>query len=79
MDTKSELDCYLYFMWNVWSKDICLTLFDGDLGEHLWHKWRGCVCCYGHYAAPSVYYSDLDEGRRKTLREAAFRHYNKEG
>lgn len=79
MDKTSQLDCYLYFMWNDWDKDKCLKMFGMDMGEHIWAKWRSSLCNCGIGGAPSAFYSSLDADRRKAIVAAAVAHYNPEG
>lgn len=77
MDKKSELDCYLYFMWNHWSMGVCVQLFGESLGKHIWSKWvSACEDC-GAGGAPALFYSTLDVDTRRTIVERSFNHYNR--
>lgn len=77
MNKDSDLDCYLFFMWNEWCKDICLAIFGKLMGEHIWGKW--CHLCeeYRSVGAPAAIYSELDAEKRRAIVERAIKHYNK--
>lgn len=77
MNKKSELDCYLYYMWNQWRKDIPIKLFGRMLGSHLWDKWcKACDEC-GADGAPALFYSFLDIKTRGVIVNNAVSYYNK--
>lgn len=77
MNKKSELDCYLYYMWNNWSKEISINLFDEMLGSHIWSKWcQACEKC-GSDGAPALFYSMLDIDARNAIVNNAIQHYNR--
>lgn len=76
MNTKSELDCYLYYMWNVWSRSISIGIFGEMRGAHLWEKWEiACESC-GADGAPALFYSMLDSNARREIVEKSITHYN---
>lgn len=77
MNKQSELDCYLYFMWNAWSYDECIALFGENLGKHIWSKWNALCCDCGVAGAPAALYAALDEEKHQTLKERAVAYYNK--
>lgn len=76
MDKTSQLDCYLYYMWNEWCYNVCFNAFPAYIASHLWDKWRYCIeeCGAG---APALFYSQVDTDIRKTLVKCAVEHYNK--
>lgn len=79
MDKTSELECYLYFMWNAWSKQACKEIFSESCYEHLWLKWMDLAQSDGMIGAAASWYAALDDNKRHIIREAAVNHYNKEG
>lgn len=79
MDKSSELDCYLYFMWNAWSARMCAEIFAGTCHGHLWDKWESIEKVVGATSAAAEWYLALDDGNRRRIREAAVKYYNKEG
>lgn len=79
MNKKSDLDCYLYYMWNAWSGYECEEIFGENLGKHIWNKWcRQCDRC-GLDGAPAPFYAELDTKSRRKIVERAVAHYNKQG
>lgn len=77
MDKTSQLDCYLYFMWNVWCYDVCLNIFPSVIAKHLWDKWLRATESCGSAGAPAQFYSQVDADIRKTLVQCALVHYNR--
>lgn len=77
MNKKSELDCYLFFMWNVWNYDICIKLFGVCLGEHIYRKWMNYCEEIGCVGAAASFYSALDSDKRRRIVECAVAHYNR--
>ncbi len=75
MDKNSELDCFLYFIWNAWNEEICHRLYPAAIANHLWPKWLTIHEKYS-IGAPAVFYSMLDTQLRKELVSAAVTHYN---
>lgn len=76
MDKKSELDCYLYFMWNNWSRNICFDIFGERLGEHIWIKWTQLCQKDGAVGAPASLYAICDSNVRNKLKQRAYEQYN---
>lgn len=77
MNKKSELDCYLYYCWNVWSYEECINIFGECFGEHMWEKWcRYCDRCTAS-GAPAPFYADCDTEVRAKIVARAVAHYNK--
>ena len=76
MTKSSELDCYLYFMWNCWSEEICIKLFGKVMGKHYWSKWSLMYKKYTAYGASGPFYAELDESARAVIRNHAYAHYN---
>lgn len=70
MNHNSELDCFLYFMWNYWRPRTCAQIFP-RLADHIWNKWVECCRQSTSLGAPAVLYSLLDLNCRKTLVEYA--------
>ncbi len=79
MDKSSELECYLYFMWNAWSYDLCAKIFADTCYERLWYWWKRKVDEIGATGAAASWYLVLDGGNRRRIRKAAVSYYNKEG
>lgn len=79
MNKSSELECYLYFMWNVWCKQVCEEIFADTCHNHLWDGWKRKVNELGTIGATASWYWVLDDGNRRRIREAAVKYYNKEG
>ena len=79
MHKSSELECYLYFMWNEWSARLCAEIFADTCHENLWNGWRRKVDELGATGAAASWYLVLDDGNRRRIREAAVKYYNKEG
>ena len=79
MDKTSELECYLYFMWNVWCKQVCEEIFADTCHEYLWDGWKRKVNELGTIGATASWYWVLDDSNRRRIREAAVKYYNKEG
>lgn len=77
MNKKSELDCYLYFMWNEWSLEIAVEIFGESLGNHLWGKWDNMCWNCDFDGAPAKFYSNLDSDNRRVLVEYAISYYNR--
>ncbi len=77
MNKESELDCYLYYMWNQWNNSTCVRIFGEMLGTHIWSKWiKACEEC-GSDGAPALFYSMLDYDTRKEIVNNALAHYNR--
>lgn len=79
MDKTSELECYMYFMWNEWSARLCAEIFADTCHEHLWDGWKRKVDEIGATGAAASWYLVLDNVNRRRIREAAVKYYNKEG
>lgn len=77
MDKKSELDCYMFYMWNVWSKDESIAIFGERLGNHIWNKWCHKVDVSGADGVPASIYSELDADKRRKIVDRAIKHYNR--
>lgn len=77
MNTKSELDCFLFYMWNRWDYSECRAIFGKHLVDHIWHEWLKLCESDGRTGAAASLYAALDEDKRKKLSERAFKHYNK--
>lgn len=77
MDKNSELECYLYYMWNLWSLDECKRIFADTCFSHIWAKWMQYTERCGCTGAPASFYASLDDEKRDTLRKYAVKHYNK--
>lgn len=73
---KSELDCYLFYMWNAWSKDECMAIFGERFGEHIWNKWEKQCDRRGLDGAPAPFYANCDTEVRRKIIERAVAHYN---
>lgn len=78
MDKSSELECYLYFMWNVWNKNICFKLFDKYMGNHLWNKWITYCECSGATGAAAIFYAECDVKLRKFLKSLSYCYFNQD-
>lgn len=72
MNPKSELDCFLFYMWNVWGYDECVSHFN----EHIWSKWVEADEQSGYKGAPAKFYAELDGKTRKAIVELAVAYYN---
>ena len=77
MDKSSQIDCYLYFMWNAWSKERCIEMYGKVMGEHFWAKWNKLYETYTAIGAPAPFYSELGFEARNTIVQYAFNYYNK--
>ena len=77
MNNKSELDCYLFYMWNEWRYAECVAIFGLRLGEHFWGKWCYYVKKYRTVGAVAPFYTALDADNRHKIVERAMAHYNK--
>lgn len=75
MDKSSELDCYLFYMWNRWDSSECDAVF-GFKSERIWRKWRQCQDQYTSDGAPAPFYSDLTKTEREKIVERAVKYYN---
>ena len=76
MRKESELDCYLFYFWNAWNQDECLTIFGKVLGGHLWSKWEQMYDEYGAIAAPAPFFAQHDHGNRDKVVRRAVEYYN---
>lgn len=76
MNKKSELDCYLFYMWNRWSYDECVTIFGEHLGKHIWSKWIDHCEGIGCTGAAATIYPSLDYDKRRIIVERAYAYYN---
>lgn len=72
MNKNSELDCFLFYMWNVWGYDECVAHFS----EHIWIKWVEAADECGTVSAPAKFYAELDDKTRKAIVELAVAYYN---
>lgn len=63
---RKTIDIFFKFMWNEWDEDICIKIF-GWRAEHLWVKWTNKVDDYGFFAAPAVYWGDIDSGAQEAI------------
>lgn len=79
MDSNSILDCYLYYMWNVFNEDRCMDMFGQALGEHIWTIWISSCRHWGRTGAAATFYAELDSDKRRTLADHAYRYYNCNG
>lgn len=77
MNKKSELDCYMFFMWNVWGEEECMNIFGESLGKHIWSKWADHCDGVGRTGAAATMYAVLDSDKRRKIVERAVAHYNK--
>lgn len=77
MKRKSELECYLYYMWNAFNDYTCNRIFGNDLGNHIFDKWEVCIQRCRMDGAPAALFADLDDECRQKLTEAAVAYYNK--
>lgn len=81
MNKNSELDCYLYWMWNVWSEDVCEKMwpnwYDPIYGNYMWGKWmNSCQICGGDgVGAAARFYAQVDDAIRRRIVEAAKAYY----
>lgn len=77
MNKTSDLDCFLYWMWNVWNKDVCENLYpkwyDPIYGNYLWGVWMKAVESSGNncHAAPAQFYANVDCNIRKRFVDVA--------
>lgn len=82
MNKNSELDCFLYYMWNEWSLGVCQTIcpnsYDPVYGSHLWRVWVNArnKCNGSPVGAAAQFYADLDSDTRRKIVDAAVHHYN---
>lgn len=77
MKKNSELECFLYYMWNAFNYDKCIQIFGEYLGNHIINKWVGYIEQCGAEGAPALLYANIDDDCRKKLVEAAITYYNK--
>lgn len=75
MDKKSELDCFFYFMWNEWSKEVCIEIFGENLGNHYWSKYERFLS-ESVSGAPAIMYGVMDASKRRKIVDRAIKHYN---
>ena len=75
MDKSSELDCYLYFMWNKWNEEECETIFKAN-SKQIWRGWELYRDRNGHDGAPAPFYAELTKSERKKIVERAVAYYN---
>lgn len=76
MDKNSQLDCYMFYMWNEWSEDECISIFGERLGRHIWSKWEAHCDDYTSSGAVATIYASLDADKRRKIVERAIAHYN---
>lgn len=63
----------LRFMYNSWTPEICQSVY-GDLGDHIWSKWRCAVETQDCYAL-AYFWLGLDAERQTMLLDAARRYF----
>ena len=51
---ENIVSSYFFYMWNVWSKEECQTVF-GPMYKHFWEKWCHCADRDLHGAAERFY------------------------
>lgn len=76
MDKSSTLDCYLYYMWNVWSEEECNKIIEYWRAVHVWSKWIDHCTDKGALAAAATFYAEIDPGVRRMIVERAIKYYN---
>lgn len=62
-----ELDNFLFFMFNNWTKDTCNEIY-GELGVHIWNKWLYAKS-FG-FNAIWIFMTSLDSKHRNMLLES---------
>ena len=81
---KEVLSFHMY-MWNMWSKEECALVFNGNpdtddwvytLGHHIWNKWIDYCDEVGSIAAPSLMIRDLSEDNLDKLVKRACKLYD---
>lgn len=75
MHDTNVVSQFYFFMWNVWTKDVCLEIYGKIMGEHFWNKYKFYKREYGHGSAVARMYFDMTDSNRNMLVEAAIEHY----
>lgn len=70
----NEVECFMYYMYNVWCLKESIMLFGERLGSHIFNKWAG-KCEYSLDRTMS-WYGDLDKKCRDKIYERAIDFYN---
>lgn len=67
MNENKETLSFFIYMWNKWSFDECMIVFNGnsdnefDIAHHIWNKYFSFVEDYGSHGAISRFVAELDE------------------
>ena len=70
----NEVECFMYYMYNVWCLKESIMLFGERLGSHIFNKWTE-KCEYSLDRTMS-WYGDLDKKCRDKIYERAIDFYN---
>lgn len=76
MKKESELECYLYFMWNDFCDYYCKKIFGEKEGTYRWNDFVSCSCRNGREGAAATFYQELTENEREKLVQFAVKYYN---
>lgn len=75
MHDKNVVSQFYFFMWNVWTKDVCLEIYGKVMGEHFWSKFIGYHDAGGFDHAVAKMYADISDHYRDDLVNAAIEYY----
>ena len=67
----NEVTNFMYYMYNRWNFDECVSLFGERLGKHIWEKFERRI------PDTLLWYSDLDNDCRRKLVDRANEIYAK--
>lgn len=76
MKKESELECYLYFMWNDFCDYYCNKIFGEKEGRILYNIYLSCCDRCHHEGAAATFYQELSENEREKLVQFAVKYYN---
>lgn len=82
-DSDNALLSFHIYMWNTWSKEECIQVFNsedqeykGSLAEHIWNMWLDWCGQVGPIAASSLAVCNLDTENLNKLIDRACEIYD---
>lgn len=73
---KNDVTSFFYYMWNAWSKEECMKVWEGANWQHFWDKWCGICEEHSVYGAAERFYAQLSAGNRDRLVRRALEVYD---